>query len=531
MTQTDPYRQMPGACWLPALGLGIIAIAVVAHFLWQEWQIAGAWGFPLDDTWIHLQFARNLSERGEFSFNPGQPLSASTSPLWTLFLALIHLMPCDVIWAVKAVGLLLLWTCGVLTLLLAHELGLKPHWALLAGGVVVLTPRLIWGSLSGMEVMFYATLATAGLLGHVRSLNRPPALWGTTCFALATLARPECAMLFPLAILDRWRICRDWRTLWRLYRHHALVFGLILTPFLTFNLLTLGKWLPNTYYAKVGVYGLPGALVAGDWVRIGKTVLFYPLIQMQEIVRFGVENHLILAFFVPFGMGWFLFSGQNTSRSLLLPMVLIAFPILRGILAPFQGATFQHGRYVAHLVPVLTIAGLLGLQGCWEFIRDRYQVPAQWLHRAYRVAFLLILWNALAMNLQYARTYGQDVENIQTMHVQMGQWLAQNTPSDAVIATHDIGAIGYFSGRRILDTVGLVTPEVLPFINAGKSVEEGVLAFLEHRKPDYLVVMPNWYPRLTIHPESFRPIHEITLTRVTIAAGNRLVVYQLDWEK
>ncbi len=44
-------------------------------------------GFPLDDTWIHLQFARNVAEGQGFSFNPGVSSSGSSAPLWTLVLA------------------------------------------------------------------------------------------------------------------------------------------------------------------------------------------------------------------------------------------------------------------------------------------------------------------------------------------------------------------------------------------------------------------------------------------------------------
>ena len=42
--------------------------------------------------------------------------------------------------------------------------------------------------------------------------------------------------------------------------------------------------------------------------------------------------------------------------------------------------------------------------------------------------------------------------------------MAHNTPPDALIAAHDIGAVGYFGQRRLLDLAGLVSPEVIPFI-------------------------------------------------------------------
>ena len=53
-------------------------------------------GFPLDDSWIHLTYARNLAQRGEWAFQPGHLSAGSTSPLWTFLLAIgfwLHLGP------------------------------------------------------------------------------------------------------------------------------------------------------------------------------------------------------------------------------------------------------------------------------------------------------------------------------------------------------------------------------------------------------------------------------------------------------
>ncbi len=45
-------------------------------------------GYITDDTYIHLRYAENLLQYGEFSFNPGQQTYGATSPLWIFGLAL-----------------------------------------------------------------------------------------------------------------------------------------------------------------------------------------------------------------------------------------------------------------------------------------------------------------------------------------------------------------------------------------------------------------------------------------------------------
>lgn len=75
-----------GALLLTAAAL----VAALALFLQRERLIVGSLdlgGFPLDDAWIHFQFARNLASGHGFAYNPDVPVAGSTAPLWTLLLA------------------------------------------------------------------------------------------------------------------------------------------------------------------------------------------------------------------------------------------------------------------------------------------------------------------------------------------------------------------------------------------------------------------------------------------------------------
>src|SRR5512142_739459 len=77
-----------------------VVIAVAALIAVLFYLIVSAFvfriGFPLDDTWIHLTYARNLAEHGEWAFRLGERSAGSTAPLWTVLLSigfLIHLAP------------------------------------------------------------------------------------------------------------------------------------------------------------------------------------------------------------------------------------------------------------------------------------------------------------------------------------------------------------------------------------------------------------------------------------------------------
>jgi len=38
----------------------VISLAAAAYFLFSSYKANGYFGFPLDDPWIHLNFAKNL---------------------------------------------------------------------------------------------------------------------------------------------------------------------------------------------------------------------------------------------------------------------------------------------------------------------------------------------------------------------------------------------------------------------------------------------------------------------------------------
>ena len=106
--------------------LALAALAVLILFLTQEQRIAGASGLPLDDSWIHLHFARNLAEGAGFSYNPGHPVAGSTAPLWTLLLAAGFIVAGPALWVVKSLGVLLTLASALIARRLARALTCPP---------------------------------------------------------------------------------------------------------------------------------------------------------------------------------------------------------------------------------------------------------------------------------------------------------------------------------------------------------------------------------------------------------------------
>jgi hypothetical protein len=111
------------------------------------------------------------------------------------------------------------------------------------------------------------------------------------------------------------------------------------------------------------------------------------------------------------------------------------------------------------------------------------------LRRVYALAIVVVF--ALYVPIG-AAAFATDVAIINGEMVAVAQWLDRNTPPDAIIAAHDIGAIGYFTRRPILDLAGLISPEVIPFIRDEAQLGE----WLQANGADYFVTFPGWYPQL-----------------------------------
>jgi hypothetical protein len=116
-----------------------------------------------------------------------------------------------------------------------------------------------------------------------------------------------------------------------------------------------------------------------------------------------------------------------------------------------------------------------------------------WARVFSRAAALSLAITLLAFVAAGARGYATDVSIIEGEMVSVARWLDAHAAPGDLIAAHDIGAIGYFTRRPLLDLAGLVSPEVIPFLRD----EARLGALMRQRGAAYVVTFPSWYPHLT----------------------------------
>jgi len=462
--------QPQGNRLIPRLGpilLGAVVLLALGLFAWASLLLEGP-GFPLDDAWIHQTYARSLAQGEGWRF-AGQPSNGSTSPLWTLLLIPGHLVGlAPSLWA-GVVGAALLLALG---LLVKDELGRHlrtESWlAWLGAALVVLEWHLLWSALSGMETLAAGFLALG--LSIVLWRRRQVGLLAGVLVGAGVWIRPDLLTLLGPAAWVALLSAGDRRQRTTAWLRFGLGMVALAGPYLLFQFRLAGQPWPSTFYAKQAEYAELLALpLANRWLG-----LWMPLLAGS------------LTALTPGVMVWAYRRLQERRWADLAPLLWVeGYALLFALRLP---VSYQHGRYLLPLLPVLLTLGVLGWADLWQ----RWQAGrTAWITQ--RVWALTILATTLVFGWLGANAFATDVAIIETEMVRGARWIRANTGPSALVAAHDIGALGYYGQRSILDLAGLVSPEVIPILRD----QEALSDLLDQRWADYLMTFPGWYPALT----------------------------------
>lgn len=452
------------AVWLLA-GIALLSMGLYLVASGIYYQI----GFPLDDAWIHQTYARNLALRGEWSFIPGHPSAGSTAPLWSALLAVgFSLKLAPYIWT-YLLGGFVLFGLAVLgeSALMRLVSSYRPRFPWV-GAALALEWHLVWAAVSGMETLLFTLLATAVLVLVISGTKKYFSLG--LLIGLSIWARPDGVTLIVPVVLVILLVQPSWLNRLRALVNLGVGFGSLLALYLFFNLIISGSPLPATFYAKQAEYAvelnkpfLLRLVKEALPVLTGMGVILLPGLVLTLVSALRRRNWAMLAV-----AAWFV--GFLAMYAWRLPV------------------TYQYGRYV---MPAMPIFFLLGLAGLAEFslvsgFRWRWITSISWRLAAGGVLFTFWVLGAFH--------YVQDVAIIESEMVATAKWVSVNVPPDALVAAHDIGALGYFGGHDLVDLAGLVSPEVIPFMRD----EDRITTYLNERRVKYLVIFPDWYQHLPL---------------------------------
>lgn len=514
--------------------VGYVASRFYSYMLFQT---GGEWSAPLDDVFIHFDYARATARGYPFEWSEGNGYSSGNTSLaypfalalgyWVKFRGL-DLMRWAAIVAVLCVVLFLL-ACGRLTAPLGR-------WAkYLLPPAVLSMGALDWSLWSGMENAFHLGVWALVLLATLRL--RDQALEGSTKLVRwGWLAGAAGALLF--ATRPESGVCVAAFAFFAAYYVWRNVGG-------------------RAAIATVVRVGLPGAAVmvlqhaanrmfTGEWSAngaIAKLALNNPYMTSDE----KWDQYLFLLKYVVVRNTEYHFSDEKPYGWLVLVVAAIPFAVRQlrpyAILLWVQVAgwlllislngqvRWQNERYtMAAVAWVMVLAGM-GIAALLSKLGQTRRARAVWFARAgAAVALVVVYWQHQAPRMQdQIWFFGRASRNIRDQQYTAGKWLAKLGPRRVLVG--DAGALLYASDRPGLDLIGLGGYHKYPFARAGAHGLGASIELIEHMRPrdrpDLMALYPTWWGDL---PVLFgRRIGSVPVTGNVICGGAEKVIYEADW--
>lgn len=446
----------------------VFAIALTAH--------VRLFDYTVDDAFISMRYAENWAEGRGLVFNAGERVEGYTNFLWTALLAAGIRAGLDPVplgrWVGVGAGVLLLAAAFLFARrrLPRHSLSFLVPVPLVASGAFAL-----WCG-AGLETSLFTLLLFGGIAAAAGDASSGRFGAAALLLALATLTRPEGALLFAVVIVDRLFLRRSSL---RSTLPGAALFLVVVGAHEAWRIAYYGDPLPNTFYAK-----------SGGGFRAAARGLRY-----------------LGAYAGPFG-GWttlapipLLFAGppRRWERTMLLALgAYLAYVVVVG------GDSLPFYRFVVPALPFLAVLAVAGLDRLFSF-RDG-NVSAL---RVLAFALLLAIPLHSTFRGEAARFLEEDRDRIELHWIVIGKWLRENVEPDASIAVTVAGAIPYYSKLAAVDMLGITEPVIarrrMPEMGAGLAGhEKHDMAHVLSRKPTYVLHYPFLLPEPLFSTGQFR---------------------------
>ncbi|HEY3664866.1 MAG TPA: hypothetical protein VGL19_02655, partial [Polyangiaceae bacterium] len=490
----------------------IVPAALAIHGVLGE--NGGAPAVPLDDSYIHFQFAHSFATLHPFVYSPGAaPVAGATSLLWPLLLAVPQLF------GVRGLALIpWAWAFGFLALgLLAHEAAraaervTSDRIAWLAGVLVLAFSANTWFAASGMEVVPLAWLLTRCVRRAAEWLEGERERYAELLVLafLAPAMRPEGALGSLIVASVLFAGGRGRR---RLLGVAAL--GFVAFPPLCYLLFTghatqtttLVKWLPFSPY--LSAHGLLETVLSNVQLLLS-TLLDGQLWSAAYIP----EHSRVVAWLA---LPALILAGQ-TRHANARAWLLVALGL--GIFIPTTYDSFLWNR-LRYLWP-FAAPWLIGLVALGDQLGE---LAALFRPKLGRLRYALVAAIGLTLGSKFPFALADLADSahaISSQHVELGQWAGKYLDPESRIGVNDTGAIAYFSGHPIFDIVGLTTAGEARYWAAGAGSRfEHYERLPRSALPSQFFVYPGWFgiPQLLGPCFQHRTVHASILGGETMVA-------------
>lgn len=428
----------------------VIAITVLAStYGYRNWVT--------DDSYIYLRVAENIARDGKWAFNPTEVFNAVTSPIYAAALAITY----EIIGSPIALNVLY-----AVSLILAGcilFIGLRSSGVGVALGSVVAI--LSWNDLSksvGLEIGFMILFMAASAL----ALDRQKPFWAGVASGALALVRPEGLAMLPLLLFaEKSRSPRAWLLL-------LLGWALAVAPWLAFSISAFGTISPHTAEIK----HIQSTIPWWNWGPWGIIFLARaPLIPLCFIAA-------------PFSIPVFVRQWKLEYR---FPSIFVGFGLIQISAYSILSAPSAYFWYRVPGGVTVIVATIIGLAHLGRILKKVTASATSVLTRyGWRLgsgilatlAALTFVAHGYLLLQGFGKSYPLSEEKRT-----VGLWLNKNSKPGDVVAGTEIGYLGYYSDRKILDMLGLLDRAAIAPLKAGQ------WDWWLQENPEYIVIHdPAW---------------------------------------
>jgi hypothetical protein len=485
--------------------------------------------FPMDDAYITFRYAYNAATGLGMVYNEGEQVLGTSTPLFTLLLASIAK-----ILGPEGIPTYALWINAIsdgITTFLIFLLAVRmkfPKWmALTVALLQAFAPLSIRYSIGGMESSLVTALTLAATYSHLLKLDK----LSIHLAVLAVLTRPDALAIGVLLIISQAIEIRrlPWKSI-------ALFGGWIAIGAITLTII-YGIPIPHTIVAKsAGIYHTPPWTNALQFIyQFGGLIFGCPInLSARGIIISPTSNlnRVIWIFFIPQAALWIIGSIRCLRiEKQLLPLVF--YPILFAFtysLLGLRGSLIAEW-YLISLIPFYLLPLCLGL----VIVLERL-TPNIYPRSCQIIALLFLLSELWGLNLGRNPDRGLWVpisvwDERELLYKKGADFLAPHVTASMVTAATEIGSLGYHCRCRILDTVGLVSPQVLKYYPTpmGEYSSNYIVPIdlIRDEKPDFLVSLEIFIRHSLLQDDWFKSHYKLVWQQQTDTFGsNGLLIYQ-----
>jgi len=451
--------------WLYPVALGTFVLIPIIAGLTQA--IA-----HFDDAYITYRYAHNLAIGRGFVYNSGEVVLGTSAPLYGLILALASKLGFDIPHASHALSIVG-WATSVLLVERIGRVTGGRALGLMAAALTATSPLLL--SVIGMETDLMIAFALGAIYLHLARHTRA----AFVVAALATWVRPDCALV--AGVIGLAYVFERRAVPWR----EGLLYVVTLLPWLAYAQITYGSILPNSLFAKAGQ---GRQLYIFGWGLINQARSLF-----SANMLYGLIGLL--------GMVGFAQAAKRRPRWLIV-VIWAGLYIASYLVLKVPDFPWYYPP-VWPAIALLTSAGILAVSRFFSRLKSLARSTYVWS------TFLLML-----VLFPQFQVMGLDHFNGLPPHdrgyIAVADWLKRNTASDASIAMLEIGIIGYYSDRHVVDVLGLISPGMIGHLY---SWDQTLYYAMTHYWPDYAVSLQgtswDYIKREPWFQEAYAPVTKI----------------------